>query len=162
MLLRTPLAITFLVAWGAAFAHQVGKVVLAHLTRSDEWDVWVDGRRWALLTLGALFFHGILPLDLLFYYCDLPSYFPSKRASSSVPELDFVVLTNYILLSSYLFMSVLTYGQFVVHVISDITEYLGIACLSVRKRGEDGVWRSAVPGDDEAPGGGVKGKGKAE
>jgi ethanolaminephosphotransferase len=37
-----------------------------------------------------------------------------------------------------------TYARFVVLVISDITNYLGIACLRVRKRDVNGVWRSAV------------------
>ena len=37
-----------------------------------------------------------------------------------------------------------TYARFVVLVISDITNYLGIACLTVRKRDVNGVWRSAV------------------
>lgn len=37
-----------------------------------------------------------------------------------------------------------TYARFVVLVISDITNYLGIACLTVHKRDVNGVWRSAV------------------
>lgn len=37
-----------------------------------------------------------------------------------------------------------TYARFVVLVISDITNYLGIACLTVSKRDVNGVWRSGV------------------
>ena len=37
-----------------------------------------------------------------------------------------------------------TYARFVMLVISDITNYLGIACLTVRKRDANGVWKSAV------------------
>ena len=37
-----------------------------------------------------------------------------------------------------------TYARFVVLVVSDITNYLGIACLTVCKRDANGVWRSAV------------------
>jgi ethanolaminephosphotransferase len=37
-----------------------------------------------------------------------------------------------------------TYARFVVLVVSDITDYLGIACLTVCKRDVKGVWRSAV------------------
>lgn len=37
-----------------------------------------------------------------------------------------------------------TYARFVVLVISDITNYLGTACLTVRKRDVNGVWRSVV------------------
>jgi ethanolaminephosphotransferase len=36
------------------------------------------------------------------------------------------------------------YARFVVLVISDITNYLGIACLTVCKRDVNGVWRSVV------------------
>jgi hypothetical protein len=36
------------------------------------------------------------------------------------------------------------YARFVVLVVSDMTNYLGIACLTVRKRDVNGVWRSAV------------------
>ena len=54
-----------------------------------------------------------------------------------------------------LLLSFLTYARFVYLVINDITNYLGIACFTVRKKGKDGVWRSAVPSD---AGGGVEGK----
>lgn len=37
-----------------------------------------------------------------------------------------------------------TYTRFVMLVIFDITNYLGIACLTVRKRDANGVWKSAV------------------
>lgn len=37
-----------------------------------------------------------------------------------------------------------TYARFVLLVISDITNYLGTACLTVRKRDVNGVWRSVV------------------
>jgi len=37
-----------------------------------------------------------------------------------------------------------TYARFVVLVVSDITNYLGIACLTVHKRDVNGVWGSAV------------------
>lgn len=43
-----------------------------------------------------------------------------------------------------LVVSFVTYARFVVLVVSDITNYLGIACLTVRKRDANGVWRSAV------------------
>jgi len=42
-------------------------------------------------------------------------------------------------------ISLVTYARFVMLVISDITNYLGIACLTVHKRDANGVWRSAVP-----------------
>lgn len=43
-----------------------------------------------------------------------------------------------------LVVALATYARFVMLVVSDITNYLGIACLTVRKRDANGVWRSAV------------------
>jgi ethanolaminephosphotransferase len=40
-------------------------------------------------------------------------------------------------------ISALTYARFVILVIGDITEYLGIACLTVRKKDANGQWRNA-------------------
>jgi len=42
-------------------------------------------------------------------------------------------------------VAIVTYARFVALVVSDITNYLGIACLTVQKRDANGVWRSAVP-----------------
>jgi ethanolaminephosphotransferase len=43
-----------------------------------------------------------------------------------------------------LVVAFVTYARFVMLVISDITDYLGIACLTVRRRDANGVWKSAV------------------
>jgi ethanolaminephosphotransferase len=49
-----------------------------------------------------------------------------------------------------LVISVLVYARFCTLVINDITNYLGIACFTVRKKDEDGVWRhKEVPVQDE-------------
>jgi ethanolaminephosphotransferase len=40
-----------------------------------------------------------------------------------------------------LVISLFSYARFVTLVIKDITEFLGIACFTVRKKGRDGVWR---------------------
>ena len=42
-------------------------------------------------------------------------------------------------------ISFLAYARFVALVIRDITNYLGIACFTVRKRDEKGLWKSAQP-----------------
>jgi ethanolaminephosphotransferase len=42
-----------------------------------------------------------------------------------------------------LLMSFLSYARFCMLVIQDITNYLGIACFTVRKRDSKGVWREA-------------------
>ena len=46
----------------------------------------------------------------------------------------------------YLLTSFASYARFCYLVIWDITEHLGIACFTVRKKGADGAWHSAVPG----------------
>ena len=42
-------------------------------------------------------------------------------------------------------MSFLVYARFVTLVIRDITNYLGIACFTVRKKDEKGDWAYANP-----------------
>ena len=42
-----------------------------------------------------------------------------------------------------LLISLVSYGRFVYLVIEDITDYLGIACFSVRKRDKEGHWDDA-------------------
>jgi ethanolaminephosphotransferase len=42
-------------------------------------------------------------------------------------------------------VALVTYIRFAVMVISDISNYLGIACLTVHKKDASGVWRSALP-----------------
>jgi ethanolaminephosphotransferase len=40
-----------------------------------------------------------------------------------------------------LILSVIVYARFCTLVINDITEYLGIACFTVRKKNEKGEWQ---------------------
>ena len=42
-------------------------------------------------------------------------------------------------------IALVVYARFVILVISDITNYLGVACLTVYKKDANGVWRRAVP-----------------
>lgn len=44
-------------------------------------------------------------------------------------------------------ISALSYARFCTLVINDITNYLGIACFTVRKKDMDGVWRRAASVD---------------
>jgi ethanolaminephosphotransferase len=46
-------------------------------------------------------------------------------------------------------ISAVAYARFVLLVISDITEFLGIACMTVRKKDANGNWRSAGEVDKE-------------
>jgi hypothetical protein len=40
-------------------------------------------------------------------------------------------------------VSIFAYGRFCTLVINDITNYMGIACFTVRKKDAEGVWRDA-------------------
>ena len=42
-------------------------------------------------------------------------------------------------------VSFVAYARFVTLVIQDITNFLGIACFTVRKKDENGVWHDARP-----------------
>lgn len=42
-------------------------------------------------------------------------------------------------------VSFISYARFVTLVIHDITDYLGIACFSVKKRDDKGEWLDARP-----------------
>lgn len=50
--LHSALFVPFLCAWGAQFAHQVGRMILAHVTKRAEMPAW-EGL-WVLTALGAL------------------------------------------------------------------------------------------------------------
>jgi ethanolaminephosphotransferase len=58
-----------------------------------------------------------------------------QHSTENIEKFVFVVLA----------VALVTYARFVMLVISDITNYLGIACLTVHKRDANGVWRSVVP-----------------
>ncbi|KAF9554059.1 Choline/ethanolaminephosphotransferase [Agrocybe pediades] len=122
--------VPFLCAWGLQFAHMVGRMILAHVTGGREegrfpiWD-WV----WVWSVIGAV--DANLPL-----FGIAPIIQRSQRHTSY-----FVWLT--------LIVSFVAYARFVTLVIGDITNYLGIACFTVRKKDEKGVWRDAVPTGDK-------------
>ncbi|KAF4611587.1 hypothetical protein D9613_004532 [Agrocybe pediades] len=122
--------VPFLCAWGLQFAHMVGRMILAHVTGGREegrfpiWD-WV----WVWSVIGAV--DANLPLLGI-----APIIQRSQRHTSY-----FVWLT--------LIVSFVAYARFVTLVIGDITNYLGIACFTVRKKDEKGVWRDAVPTGDK-------------
>jgi len=114
--------VPFLCAWGLQFAHMVGRMILAHVTKEKfpVWDwVWV----WSLV--GAV--DANLPLFGI----------PPLLQRSSKHTTVFVWLT--------LVVSFLAYARFVTLVIQDITNYLGIACFTVRKKDAKGVWHDARP-----------------
>ncbi|KAF9055620.1 Choline/ethanolaminephosphotransferase [Panaeolus papilionaceus] len=114
--------VPFLCAWGLQFAHQVGRMILAHVTSTPfpTWDlIWV----WSLLgaadaNLPKIGFSPII-----------------QRSSKNTTIFVWVTLA----------ITLISYARFVSLVIRDITNYLGIACFTVRKRDEKGVWKNAQP-----------------
>ncbi|ETW86660.1 phosphatidylinositol synthase 1 (CDP-alcohol phosphatidyltransferase1) [Heterobasidion irregulare TC 32-1] len=122
-ILRSPAFVPFLCAWGLQFAHQVGRMILAHVTGQP--FPWWDSM-WVWSVIGAV-------------DANLPWLIGRPPIIQSSPENTekFVYVT--------LAIAFLSYSRFVVLVINDITNYLGIACLTVRKKDARGVWRQAGP-----------------
>lgn len=144
-IINSPLFVPFLCAWGFQFAHQVGRMILAHVTSTPfpvgDW-IWI----WSIIgaadaNLPRLIGRSAGFVSLHFAaLTTIPSLRPPIFQSSTKGTAIFVYLT--------LAISVLAYGRFCTLVINDITNYLGIACFTVRKKGPDGVWRDTVA---EAP-----------
>ncbi|EGN93675.1 hypothetical protein SERLA73DRAFT_189407 [Serpula lacrymans var. lacrymans S7.3] len=118
-IIKSPLFLPFVFAWGLQFAHQVGRMILAHVT-STRFPWWHTMWIWSIV--GAV--DANLPHIL---------HRPPLIQSSPKRTAIFVYLT--------LAVSFLTYARFCAFVIKDITEYLGIACFTVRKKDAGGVWR---------------------
>ncbi|KAF7783871.1 hypothetical protein Agabi119p4_36 [Agaricus bisporus var. burnettii] len=119
-IIHSALFVPFLCAWGLQFAHQVGRMILSHVTLGSErfprWD-WV----WLCSVIGAV-------------DANLP------RILGRSPIIQTSTLNTAILVWVTLAVSLFSYARFVYLVITDITEYLGIACLTVRKRDQTGHW----------------------
>ncbi|KAK7051503.1 hypothetical protein VNI00_004477 [Paramarasmius palmivorus] len=123
-IINSALFVPFLCSWGLQFAHMVGRMILAHVT-SMPFPMWDAAGMWLWSLVGAVdgnaeWLFGVKPLV----------------QSSDEGRMLFVYLT--------LLISFLNYGRFCYLVINEITEYLGIACFTVRKKGKDGEWHSAV------------------
>ncbi|EPQ60086.1 Choline/ethanolaminephosphotransferase [Gloeophyllum trabeum ATCC 11539] len=113
------LFVPFLCAWGLQFARQVGKMILAHVTSQPfPWWDWM----WVWCAVGAA--------DV-----NLPRILGRPPIIQKDPKSlqCFVYAT--------VALSGLLYARFCILVIREITNFLGIACFTVRKRDEEGVWR---------------------
>jgi len=123
----SPLILPFMLSWGLQFAHQVGRVILAHVTNQPFpfWDPF-----WIWLAAAAVDINSMRLLG-----CE-----PLFQKS-----LDDIRIVVYITLVA----SFLLYARFVALVINDITEYLGIACFTVRKKDESGHWAKANEVDEK-------------
>ncbi|KAL1664877.1 hypothetical protein EV122DRAFT_224026 [Schizophyllum commune] len=121
MIMHSHAFVAFILAFGLQFAHQVGRMILAHVTKGDfPWFDWM----WAWTVLGAL-------------DANLPRLIGRAPLIQTTPErtAQFVYFT--------LTVSAALYARFVTLVIRDITNYLGIACFSVQRRDVDGAWHDA-------------------
>ncbi|KZT02066.1 Choline/ethanolaminephosphotransferase [Laetiporus sulphureus 93-53] len=121
VILHSPLFLPFLLAWGLQFAHQVSRIILAHVTKQPfpYWDsMWI----WSIV--GAV--DANLPLLI-----DRAPLIQSSPRNTAI----FVYIT--------LAVSFLSYARFCTLVIQDITNYLGIACFTVRKKDNAGKWVEA-------------------
>ncbi|KAI0066531.1 Choline/ethanolaminephosphotransferase [Artomyces pyxidatus] len=115
--------VPFLCAWGFQFSHQVGRMILAHVTGQPLpwWDaMWI----WSIV--------GAVDANLPWLMGRAPVI---QHSPENTEKFVFV----------YLAVVLVTYARFVILVIGDITNYLGIACLTVRKKDARGVWRTAQP-----------------
>ncbi|KAJ2912227.1 hypothetical protein MD484_g8183, partial [Candolleomyces efflorescens] len=115
--------VPFVLAWGLQFAHQVGRMILAHVTSAPfpvfDW-IWI----WSVL--------GAVDANLPYLIGRPPIFQTSPRRTAYVVWATLII-------------SLLAYARFVTLVIRDITNHLGIACFTVRKKDEHGVWKSAQP-----------------
>jgi len=116
---HSALLMPYMCFWGLEFAHQVGRMITAHVTKTSfpYWD-----NMWVWIALGAIDGHA-------------ETLFGRSPLIQSSPDAQ----TAFVLVS--LALSILSYGRFCVLVIKDITEYLGIACFTVRKKDKDGEWK---------------------
>ncbi|KAJ3820336.1 choline ethanolaminephosphotransferase [Lentinula raphanica] len=126
-ILDSELFIPFLCAWGLQSAHRVGRIILAHLTQGPFpfWDpLWVLG------LVGAV-------------DANLPRLVGSPPIIQSTPARTTLLIYTTLLLSFF------AYARFCAGVINEITEFLGIACFTVRKKDGEGRWRSVIASEGE-------------
>lgn len=119
--------VPFLCAWGLMFAHQVGRIILAHVTKSEFPlldSTWV----WSLI--------GAVDVNL-------------PRILGRPPIIQTTPKRLHLFVLATLVISFVSYLRFVTLVINDITEYLGIACFTVRKKDAGGHWTTATKAKNE-------------
>ncbi|KAF7340906.1 Choline ethanolaminephosphotransferase [Mycena sanguinolenta] len=122
-IINSPLFVPFLCAWGLQFAHQVGRMILAHVTSSPFpwWDwMWV----WSLC--------GAVDANLPMLVGRAPIVQTNETNRAVVVYLTLAV-------------SFVAYARFCTLVINEITNFMGIACFTVRKKDKDGKWQESLP-----------------
>ncbi|KAF8715619.1 hypothetical protein AX14_012562 [Amanita brunnescens Koide BX004] len=127
-LLHSPLFLPFICAWGLQFAHQVGRMILSHVTKMP-FPMWDN--LWLVTLVGVA-------------DASLPTLFGIH------PVIQYNTPRTAVFVYIALLASTFVYAGFCYRVIRDVTEYLGIACFTVRKKDEKGVWRRAGEVDNNA------------
>ncbi|KAK7695143.1 hypothetical protein QCA50_002333 [Cerrena zonata] len=127
-IINSPLFMPFLCAWGLQFAHQVGRMILAHVSKQPfPWWDWM----WIWSVVGAL-------------DANMPRLF--NRAPFIQHSPDNVRIFIYATLA----VSLLSYTRFVTLVIKDITNYLGNCLLHRQEEGPVRILeKGSVGGQDE-------------
>ncbi|KAF9012789.1 choline ethanolaminephosphotransferase [Hymenopellis radicata] len=114
-IIRSPLFVPFMCAWGLQFAHQVGRMILAHVT-STPFPIW--DWMWIWSIIGAV-------------DANMP------RLLGRAPFIQTSPQNTTFLVYLTLFASLFAYVRF-------CTLYMGIACFTVRKKDQSGVWQDAT------------------
>jgi len=117
-IINSPLILPFMLIWGLQFAYQVGHMILAHVTDQPFPRFYL---MWVATAAAALDANSI------------PLFGMSPKFQSSYD--DFAVVVYMMLVVSFLM-----YAEFVIAVIGQITDYLGISCFRVLKRDSSGHW----------------------
>ena len=76
-------------------------------------------------------------------------FFPLPFLHSSPPIIQTTPGRLHLFVLATLVISLASYMRFVSLVINDITEYLGIACFTVRKKDAAGQWTNPAKGRNE-------------
>lgn len=127
VLVQSGYMMPYLCVWGLEFAHQVGRIITAHVTKTSfpYWD-------WYWVWIAALALDG-----------------HAERLFKTSPILQATAISQAAVVFFSLGISLYSYGRFCTLVIQDITNYLGIACFTVRKRNARGEWKSVLEVEGE-------------
>ncbi|KAJ9125085.1 hypothetical protein QFC22_000038 [Naganishia vaughanmartiniae] len=108
----------FIAYWGACFAYQVSKLILAHVTKSP-FPYWNGMMLWS--ALGAI-------------DANAPLLFGREPFIQNTEQK-----ATYFVLASMV-IAILNYLRFAKSVIWQITDFTGLACFTVRHKDEQGGW----------------------
>lgn len=137
MIIKSPLFLPFMCAWGLQFAHQVGRMILSHVTSAP--FPWCN-LMWIWSAVAVVDAH-IPQLFDRFVVLLLPRGCSQLICAHRSPIIQSTPKRTAVFIYVTLVVSFITYARFCTLVIKDITEYLGIACFTVRKKDAEGVWR---------------------